>query len=94
MSMSVDGSSETDIGEQRQGIADVADGELFHGRVSLVQIFKIIGLGFFSSVRIQFETDISEQRQGVADVTDGELFHGHISFLLVHFVLVKTIVFI
>jgi hypothetical protein len=26
----------TDIGEQSQGIADVADGQLFHGRISFV----------------------------------------------------------
>jgi hypothetical protein len=32
----VDGKSETDVGEQSQSVADVADGELFHGRVSLL----------------------------------------------------------
>jgi hypothetical protein len=36
MNILVETKSKTDIGEQRQGIADVADGELFHGSGLLI----------------------------------------------------------
>ena len=42
VSFLVDGSSKTDVGEQSQGIADVADGKLFHGRFSFLLLYFVL----------------------------------------------------
>jgi hypothetical protein len=43
----VGGQSETDIGEQGQGITDIVEGELFHGLgLIFCRIFEIGKLGF------------------------------------------------